>query len=107
MMEVTVPACATTDPFLWPAREFEPAYLALYQSGDLQRRARQAIEQLAACRLCPRNCGVDRLADRTAACKTGQKKAPYAARSGSKRNHQSNVKSRNNALLMTKKKSKR
>jgi len=36
-----------------------------------------------------------------------EKKAPYDARSGSKRNHQSDVKSRNNALLTKKKKSKR
>jgi len=61
-----------SDRFLIPAREFEPAYLALYRSGELQRRAQQAIEQLAACRLCPRNCGVDRLSDRKAACKTGR-----------------------------------
>jgi putative pyruvate formate lyase activating enzyme len=71
-MEVAVPACAATDRFLIPAREFEPAYLALYRSGELQRRAQQAIEQLAECRLCPRNCGVDRLSDRKAACKTGR-----------------------------------
>jgi putative pyruvate formate lyase activating enzyme len=61
-----------SDRFLSPARDFEPAYLALYRSGELQRRAQQAIDQLAACRLCPRNCGVDRLADRKAACKTGR-----------------------------------
>jgi len=58
--------------FLIPACEFEPAYLALYRSGELERRAQQAIDHLAACRLCPRNCGVDRLSDRKAACKTGR-----------------------------------
>ncbi len=61
-----------SDRFLIPAREFEPAYLALYRSGELQRRAQQAIDHLAECRLCPRNCGVDRLSDRKAACKTGR-----------------------------------
>src|SRR5512136_288493 len=71
-MEVTVSARATTDPFLLPAREFEPAYLALYRSGELQRRAQQAIERLAECRLCPRNCGVDRLSGQKAGCKTGR-----------------------------------
>ena len=65
-------AVQAVDRFLIPAREFEPAYLALYRSGELQRRAQQAIDQLAACRLCPRNCGVDRLSDRKAACKTGR-----------------------------------
>lgn len=67
-----MPAPATTDRFLIPAREFEPAYLALYRSGELQRRAQQAIDCLAECRLCPRNCGIDRLADCKAACKTGR-----------------------------------
>jgi putative pyruvate formate lyase activating enzyme len=38
----------------------------------LQRRAQQAIDHLAVCRLYPRQCGVDRLADRTAVCKTGR-----------------------------------
>jgi putative pyruvate formate lyase activating enzyme len=66
-----------SDRFLIPTREFEPAYLALYRSGELQRRAQQAIDLLAVCRLCPRNCGVDRLSDRKAACKTGR----YAATS--------------------------
>ena len=61
-----------SDRFLIPAREFEPAYLALYRSGELQRRAQQAIDHLAECRLCPRNCGIDRLSDRKAACKTGR-----------------------------------
>ncbi|MEW5941178.1 MAG: radical SAM protein [Chloroflexota bacterium] len=58
--------------FFLSSREFEPAYLHLYRSGELERRARAAIEGLAACRACPRDCKVDRLADRTAACKTGR-----------------------------------
>ncbi len=58
--------------FLLPAGEFEPAYLALFRSGELLKRAECAIEGLAKCRVCPRDCGVDRLADRTAACKTGR-----------------------------------
>ena len=67
-----MPARAAADQFLIPTCQFEPAYLALYRSGELQRRAQQAIDHLAECRLCPRNCGVDRLADRKAACKTGR-----------------------------------
>ncbi len=61
-----------TDRFFMPARDFEPAHLALYRTGELQRRAQEAIALLAECRLCPRNCGADRLSDRTAACKTGR-----------------------------------
>jgi putative pyruvate formate lyase activating enzyme len=52
--------------------DFEPAYLNLHRSGELRRRAEQATERLRHCLVCPRNCGVDRLADRTAACKTGR-----------------------------------
>ncbi len=58
--------------FLLPRERFRPAYLALYESGELQRRAEQALEALQACRLCPRDCGVDRMADQTGVCKTGR-----------------------------------
>ena len=49
-----------------------PAYLALAESGELRHRAAEAAAALAACRLCPRNCGVDRLHDRTATCRIGR-----------------------------------
>lgn len=51
---------------------FEPAYLALHRSGELQRRAREAVAGLACCLVCPRHCRVNRLADETATCKTGR-----------------------------------
>jgi putative pyruvate formate lyase activating enzyme len=60
------------DRFRLSSRTFEPGYLALHRSGELQRRAQAALERLADCRLCPRACGVDRLADKTAVCKTGR-----------------------------------
>ncbi len=52
--------------------EFEPAYMALYRAGELQRRAEEALEKLSHCLVCPRNCGVDRMANKTAACHTGR-----------------------------------
>ena len=52
--------------------EFEPAYLRLYQSGELARRVSEALAALEDCTLCPRNCHVNRLADRFAVCKTGR-----------------------------------
>ncbi|HET7091027.1 MAG TPA: radical SAM protein [Anaerolineae bacterium] len=58
--------------FVIRSKDFEPAYMQLYRSGGLQRRAREAVAGLAHCLACPRNCGVDRLADKTAACKTGR-----------------------------------
>ena len=62
----------TTAAFTISGRDFEPAYLALYRSGELQRRAKAALERLADCHVCPRNCGVNRLANKTAACKSGR-----------------------------------
>lgn len=63
---------AIPDRFLVSSGEFEPAYLALYRSGELQRRSHEALGRLRHCLVCPRDCGVDRLADKTAACHTGR-----------------------------------
>ncbi len=52
--------------------QFQPAYLALYDTGELQRRAERAIAGLEKCKVCPRDCEVNRLEDKTAACKTGR-----------------------------------
>ena len=52
--------------------DFEPAYLALHRAGELKQRAIEALAGLRDCHVCPRDCGVDRLADKTAACKTGR-----------------------------------
>ena len=46
----------------------EPGYIALHRSGELARHARLARERLAACDLCPRSCGVDRLAGDAGFC---------------------------------------
>ncbi|UCF20799.1 MAG: radical SAM protein [Gemmatimonadota bacterium] len=47
------------------------AYLKLGIS-QVQERARRAVAGLVDCRACPRDCRVDRLADKWAACKTGR-----------------------------------
>jgi putative pyruvate formate lyase activating enzyme len=49
----------------------KPAYRNL-SPDELAERAGLAVESLAACRACPRDCGVDRLADKWSACKTGR-----------------------------------
>ncbi len=54
------------------AAGWEPAYLALHRSGELGKRVERALETLRSCRVCPRNCDVDRLADKYAFCKTGR-----------------------------------
>jgi putative pyruvate formate lyase activating enzyme len=49
----------------------QSAYLNLDPS-ELADRAARAVALLSDCRLCPRDCGVDRLSDRWSACKTGR-----------------------------------
>ncbi len=63
---------ATSTEYTIAAAEFEPAYLALHRTGELKRRAEQALAGLKSCQVCPRNCRVDRLAGKTATCKTGR-----------------------------------
>lgn len=50
---------------------FQSAYLALYSSGELQRRAAALKERLALCDLCPRNCRVNRVAGGLGHCLSG------------------------------------
>lgn len=50
----------------------EPAYRRLYESGELQARVERARALLESCRACPRDCKVNRLEDKTAACHTGR-----------------------------------
>jgi putative pyruvate formate lyase activating enzyme len=52
--------------------EFEPGYVRLHRKGRLRPRVERAVAGLAECRVCPRDCGIDRLADERAVCKTGR-----------------------------------
>jgi putative pyruvate formate lyase activating enzyme len=50
-----------------------PSYVALYRSGELAERAGRALQLLGApCRVCPRLCSVDRLADERGLCRIGR-----------------------------------
>jgi putative pyruvate formate lyase activating enzyme len=56
------------------AAGFEPAYRALWRSGELSRRARHARERLRACDLCARYCRVNRIESmRGVICRTGER----------------------------------
>ncbi len=46
-------------------------YSVLYQSGELLNRIRTAYGRLAACDLCPHNCGVDRIRGERGVCGAG------------------------------------
>jgi len=58
--------------YLMPSATFEPAYLALYRTGELQRRAEEAVASLKECRVCPRDCQTDRLENTVGICRTGR-----------------------------------
>lgn len=49
---------------------FEPAYVKLHQEGRLQERIERSRSLLANCRMCPRQCGVDRTKGELGFCKT-------------------------------------
>lgn len=48
-----------------------PSYIRLYETGELQKRIEALNEILARCRLCPRNCNVNRLEGEKGVCRTG------------------------------------
>ena len=50
----------------------EPSYIEAYEKGLLKKKKAGASSLLKPCRLCPRKCGVDRLAGETGFCNTAQ-----------------------------------
>ncbi len=48
-----------------------PAYLNLLESGELDQRIEALYQILESCRLCPRECGVNRLKDQRGFCRSG------------------------------------
>lgn len=54
-------------------RKWEPGYLRLYGTGELDERIKQLYEVLKSCELCPRKCKVNRMNDEKGYCKSGNK----------------------------------
>ena len=50
---------------------YEPGYVALLRSGELEERVEKLYALLSSCTVCPRNCGNDRLKDVLASCASG------------------------------------
>ena len=61
-----------TPSFVVQSEDFEPAYMELFRTGELYRRSRVTIKRLENCKVCPRDCKVNRLANKMALCKTGR-----------------------------------
>jgi len=51
---------------------FEPAYLALFRSGEIHERVLAGLKELEDCCACPRNCHVNRLQNEALVCHTGR-----------------------------------
>ncbi len=49
---------------------FEPAYLKLHRTGELRERAEELWAVMQRCRLCPRQCGVNRLKGERGFCRS-------------------------------------
>jgi len=49
----------------------QAGYLTLHKQGKLADRIAEAGKRLSPCRVCPRHCNVDRLADEKGICRTG------------------------------------
>ena len=59
--------------FLIPRKGFVPAYLKALEEGHLQEKVEEALSHLGpSCRVCPRGCRVDRLANAFGVCRTGR-----------------------------------
>ena len=54
--------------------DFEPCYLKLFRSGELEARVKEAFQRMADCDLCARYCHVNRLmTTKGAVCRTGER----------------------------------
>src|SRR5437899_3290915 len=58
--------------FVLPRKVFVPAYMKAFEEGVLQQRAGQAVESLRSCRVCPRDCEIDRFNNKIGVCKSGR-----------------------------------
>jgi len=58
--------------FALSRKEFVPAYVAAFEQGVLQERSEQAIKALRSCRVCPRDCEIDRFNNKIGVCKSGR-----------------------------------
>ncbi|HEV3409635.1 MAG TPA: radical SAM protein [Chthoniobacterales bacterium] len=58
--------------FVFARKDFVPAYVRALEEGVLQQRANEAVEALRSCRVCPRDCEIDRYNNKVGVCKSGR-----------------------------------
>ena len=52
--------------------DYQPNYLALYESGELEKRVEALEKLLLSCTVCPHDCGNNRMEDELARCYSGR-----------------------------------
>lgn len=57
----------------------EPSYLRLHRAGELERRAHSLYALYRSCRLCPRECGVDRTRGEKGVCNSTHRAKVFSA----------------------------
>jgi putative pyruvate formate lyase activating enzyme len=58
--------------FVLARKNFVPAYARAFENGVLQQRSAEAIESLRSCKVCPRDCEIDRFNNKIGVCKSGR-----------------------------------
>jgi putative pyruvate formate lyase activating enzyme len=58
--------------FVLPRKDFTPAHVKAFETGQLQERAQQAVESLRSCRICPRDCQIDRFNNKVGVCRSSR-----------------------------------
>jgi putative pyruvate formate lyase activating enzyme len=58
--------------FVVSRKDFVPAYVQAFEEGILRERADEAVNSLRSCRVCPRDCEIDRFNNKIGVCKSGQ-----------------------------------
>ena len=70
-LDPLLPRCLKADRRAPMSALMEPSYLRLWETGAFIDRVKKIRDLLTPCRLCPRNCRVDRLAGQTGFCGQG------------------------------------
>jgi putative pyruvate formate lyase activating enzyme len=68
-----VPFCKGLEKRFKTMSALKPAYIETFKNGLLRKKIETADKILSFCKLCPRECGVDRLTGETGLCNTGEK----------------------------------
>jgi putative pyruvate formate lyase activating enzyme len=57
-----------------PSKDFVPAYMRTYETDKyiIKKKVEEALQILERCEVCPRNCHINRLENKTAVCRTGR-----------------------------------